>query len=47
MDFTSLKEKWNQFAKQATDKAKEIGNRALEFAGDNLAKTPLFIQDSE
>ncbi len=47
MDFNNLKQKFGDFTKTATEKAKELGNKALEFAGDNLAKTPLFVQDGE
>lgn len=47
MDFNNLKQKFEKFTKTATEKAKELGDKALEFAGDNLAKTPLFVQDGE
>lgn len=47
MNFNNLKQKFEEFTKTATEKAKELGDKALEFAGDNLAKTPLFVQDGE
>lgn len=47
MDFSSLRQKFGEFAKTATEKAKEIGDKALEFAGDNIAKTPLYIESSD
>lgn len=47
MDFNALKQKFSDFTKTATEKAKEMGEKTLEFAGENLAKTPLFIRDPE
>lgn len=46
MDFNSLKQKFADFTKTATEKAKEVGDKALEFAGETLSKTPLFLHDN-
>lgn len=46
-DFNNLKEKFGELTKTATEKAKELGDKALEFAGDNLAKTALYIQSED
>lgn len=46
MDFNALKQKFGEFTKTATEKAKELGDKTLEFAGETLSKTPLFLHDN-
>lgn len=47
MDFATLKQKFSETAENLTQKAKEFGDKTLEFVGDNLANTPLFIQTED
>lgn len=47
MDFASLKQKFSEVTKTATEKAKEFGEKALDFTSENLAKTPLYIQSGD
>lgn len=47
MDFNALKQKFGEFTKTATEKAKELGDKALEFAGDNIVKTGLYLHSPD
>lgn len=47
MDFNSIKQSLSDAFSTASEKAKEFSEKTLEFAGDHLAKTPLFIDNSE
>lgn len=47
MKFSDFTKNISEKTKQFTQKAKHFANKTLEFAGENLAKTPLFLDTHE
>ena len=47
MDFDKIKKSFSDAIDLTLEKAKNLGNKTLEFAGDTLSQTPLFIQNED
>jgi len=47
MDFDKLKKSFSDAIDLTVEKAKILGNKTLEFAGDTLSQTALFIQNED
>lgn len=47
MDFELFKKKLTETSKNVFDKTKTFGEKALQMAGDGIAKTPLFVRNED
>ena len=47
MDFDKIKKSFSDAIDLTLEKAKNLGNKTLEFAGDTLSQTSLFVQNED